>query len=85
VDKPDVERTITFPRWQMPTPAIEVEDICCYLVMIEGGEPGRRIPIGAKPITVGRDPNRDVVLADTDVSRLHLEILLTQGQVTVVE
>jgi serine phosphatase RsbU (regulator of sigma subunit) len=53
--------------------------------MIEGGEIGRRIAVGATPLTVGRDPSRDLVLYDSNVSRLHLEVCVKDGHVTVVD
>jgi hypothetical protein len=35
---------------------------------------GRRIPLGAKPVKIGRLPDCDVVLTDANVSRHHAEI-----------
>src|SRR5688572_24401679 len=75
---------MTFARSPQQVPA-GGDDLCCYLVMIEGGEPGRRVPIGTRPLTVGRDPSRDLVLVDSDVSRLHMEVTLFQGQVIVMD
>jgi pSer/pThr/pTyr-binding forkhead associated (FHA) protein len=35
---------------------------------------GDRIPVGEDPVTIGRLPECDIVLADTKVSRRHAEI-----------
>jgi len=59
------------------------EDLKSYLVVIEQDEPVARHSIGLEPLTVGRDSARDIVLADAQVSRLHLQILLVNGEVVV--
>ena len=43
-----------------------------------------RIPIGLEPLTVGRDPARDVVLDDNRVSRLHLQVFVV-GDCVIAE
>ena len=35
---------------------------------------GRRMPLGAEPLVIGRLPECDVVLADSNVSRRHAEL-----------
>lgn len=58
-----------------PTSAAEAPDERGhYLVVVEGFEPGRRIPIGATPITIGRYPPCDVVLPDSEGSRAHCRV-----------
>ncbi len=76
---------MAFARWPQPATADGADQVGHYLVMIEGGEPGRRILIGAQPLTVGRDPNGDLVLVDSDVSRFHLQVSLWQDQVIVMD
>src|SRR5688572_16711165 len=76
---------MAFSRGPQPATAAGADEVGHYLVMIEGGEPGRRILLGAKPLTIGRDPVRDLVLVDSDVSRFHLEVTVFQGQVVVVD
>jgi serine phosphatase RsbU (regulator of sigma subunit) len=73
---------MAFARSSLPVPA-EAEDIGHYLVMIEGGEIGRRVLLGAAPVTIGRDAARDLVLVDPDVSRLHLQVSLQRDRVFV--
>jgi len=73
--------TIVFAR-SLHAPAGD-DDIGYYLVMIEGGEVGRRIRLGATPLTIGRDAVRDLVLVDSNVSRLHAQVSLQQGKVVV--
>jgi serine phosphatase RsbU (regulator of sigma subunit) len=54
-----------------------------YLVVLREEEPEVRCPIDVEPLTVGRDPVRDIVLADDQVSRLHLQVALAGGEVVV--
>lgn len=54
-----------------------------YLVVIHDHEPAARYTIGLEAITVGRDPARDIVLADDKVSRLHLQIALIGSELIV--
>ncbi len=61
----------------------DADDIGHYLVVVEGGDPGRRVLLGVNPITIGRDSARDFVLVDTDVSRLHALVYLVAGRVIV--
>ena len=81
---PGSDATVAFAR-PKPASAAGADEVGHYLVMIEGGEPGRRILLGATPLTVGRDPSRDLVLVDSDVSRFHVEVALWQGQVVVTD
>jgi sigma-B regulation protein RsbU (phosphoserine phosphatase) len=59
------------------------DDLKSYLVVIEHGEPVARHVVGIQPLTVGRDPTRDIVIADEKVSRLHLQVALLGGEVVV--
>jgi serine phosphatase RsbU (regulator of sigma subunit) len=63
--------------------AAERDEIGHYLLVIEGGEPGRRILLGSAPLTVGRDAARDLVLVDSDISRFHLQVSVQQDAVVV--
>jgi len=63
--------------------ALEHEEIGHYLVVMQGGEPGRRLRLGTEPRTVGRDSARDLVLVDSDVSRLHLRVAIHGDRVVV--
>src|SRR5579859_7945363 len=45
----------------------------------------RRIPLGAEPLTIGRDPENDLVLDDRRVSRRHAEIRLRLGRYTMYD
>ena len=47
---------------------------------------GRRVAVTeGDPVTIGRLPECDIVLADPDVSRRHAEIRVTEGAVTVCD
>ena len=59
------------------------DDAGLSLVIIEGDDPGRRIPLGPEPVTAGRDPHLDIVLSGSDVSRLHLLVTAIDGTVVV--
>ena len=45
----------------------------------------RRIPLGAEPLAIGRDPENDLVLDDRRVSRRHAEIRLRLGRYTLYD
>jgi serine phosphatase RsbU (regulator of sigma subunit) len=79
----DHERTTTHARIPRPVTAVARDEIGHYLVLLEGDEPGRRVLLGPRPLSIGRDPARDVVLADPDVSRLHAQISLIDDRVIV--
>ena len=46
---------------------------------------GNRIQVGDEPITIGRAPDCDVVLADAEVSRHHAEVRRADGGFVVVD
>lgn len=46
---------------------------------------GRRIPVGDDPVTIGRLPECDIVLADSKVSRRHAEVRRDGVAVMVVD
>jgi transglycosylase-like protein with SLT domain/FHA domain-containing protein len=49
------------------------------LVEIEGGRRVRATPVAAVPITIGRDPNCDIVVPSGRVSRAHARVELLGG------
>lgn len=59
------------------------DDVRLFLVAIKGPDTGRWIELSELPLTGGRDPDRDIVFTDTDVSRLHVLIGLLDGSVVV--
>ncbi len=42
-----------------------------------------RVPVGEKPLRIGRQVGLDVVLRDDSVSRLHAELIVREGQLWV--
>lgn len=54
-----------------------------YLVAIEGRHTGRWIQLGAAPVTAGRDPQLEIVLPDSDVSRRHMFATVVDGGVVI--
>jgi serine phosphatase RsbU (regulator of sigma subunit) len=69
------ERTPTFFSPKQPqedTPA--TDPLGDYLVAIGGTDPGRIAEVQDNGVTIGRDPGREVVFADTELSRLHARV-----------
>ena len=52
-----------------------------YLVVIAGSGSGKRIEIGATPVTIGRDARQTLVFDDTELSRVHARVSLVNGEV----
>jgi hypothetical protein len=46
---------------------------------------GRRVPVGSEPVTIGRLPECEVVLADSNVSRRHAELRRTGDAVILTD
>jgi pSer/pThr/pTyr-binding forkhead associated (FHA) protein len=69
-----------FPR---PRSDTDTDERVHFLVVVEGDEPGRRIPLGAGPLTLGRLPPADVVLPDRRVSRTHCSVCMVRGMAVV--
>jgi serine phosphatase RsbU (regulator of sigma subunit) len=57
------------------------EDLRSYLAVVEDGATAGHYELGPEPLTVGRDESRHVVLRDAQVSRLHLQVWVADGQV----
>ena len=53
----------------------------CDLVLIDG----QRVRISERPIVLGRQPDCDVVLDDSNVSRRHAEIALRDGEIVLTD
>ena len=54
-----------------------------YLVVDHGEESGQIFELGTQPLTIGREAGRDIVLADSNVSRRHAQICLADGEALV--
>lgn len=50
------------------------DDRSLVLIVVSGGEPGRRYPVGHHTLIIGRDPECDVHIDDKRVSRQHARI-----------
>ncbi len=74
------DRTTIFRR-DDTLPAGVQEEFGHYLVVIGGTSLGRRLRLDEQPITIGRDPSCDLVLASPDVSRRHCRLQLVAGEV----
>jgi len=83
LDEDELEPTIFIRPGRAPEDAPVSDAIGHYLVAIGGAEPGRRVEIGAEPLTIGRHARQTLVLDDTDVSRLHARVSLVNGDAVV--
>ena len=54
-----------------------------YLVVIEGALSGKRVEIGASPVTIGRDARQTLMFEDSQLSRLHARVSVVNGEVTL--
>ena len=77
------ESTAAVSRQAVAKTSVAVDDLALSLIMLEGRQAGRRIKVSERPKTVGRDHHVDVVLADSDVSRLHCLLSVVDGSVIV--
>ena len=77
----EYERTIFISRKPAPGAAPPPDVIGHYLLVLEGTAPGKRVEIGADPVTIGRGAKQTLVADDPDVSRLHLRVSLLNGKV----
>jgi serine phosphatase RsbU (regulator of sigma subunit) len=75
------ERTIFFRRAPAADTLPQRDSIGHYLVVLEGTARGKRLEIGAEPITIGRGQRQTLVVDDTDVSRLHARVTLVNNVV----
>jgi serine phosphatase RsbU (regulator of sigma subunit) len=76
------ERTMFVTRAQLFEAARMAADaVANYLVVLEGTKQGKRLEIGAEPITIGRGATQTVVCDDRDVSRQHARVSLVHGMV----
>lgn len=62
-----------FPRDPHTTEA-PYDDRSLVLIVVSGGEPGRRYPLSNMTLILGRDPDCDVYIDDKRVSRQHARI-----------
>jgi serine phosphatase RsbU (regulator of sigma subunit) len=57
------------------------DELRSYLVVLDGEDVVARYPVSPEPLTIGRDESRDIVIADSRVSRLHMQVFLADGNV----
>jgi serine phosphatase RsbU (regulator of sigma subunit) len=75
------ERTMFVSREHLLSAMSAADPLANYLVVLEGTTPGRRLEIGADPITIGRGLQQTLVVDDKEVSRLHARVALVNGAV----
>jgi len=71
--EPGTEDLTLFFRREVP-PAEAQGDRAWYLVMVEGGEPGRRIRLAEQALVIGRSGPVDLLLKDPEISRRHCTV-----------
>jgi serine phosphatase RsbU (regulator of sigma subunit) len=67
---------------QVPS-ADPAPDLGHYLLVVEGPEPGKCVELSETPVTIGRDAQRTIVVADSQVSRLHARAALVGNDVVL--
>ena len=77
------DRTVFISRDHLPAAVTAPDPMAHYLVVLEGTMPGKRLEIGAEPITIGRGLQQTLVCDDRGVSRLHARVSLVNGAVVV--
>lgn len=82
-DDDRAERTMFISRDQLLEAMPESDPLLHYLVVLEGTGPGKRLEIGASPITIGRGATQTLVCNDRDVSRQHAKVSLLNGEVYI--
>ena len=75
------ERTMFVTREHLLNAMSVADPLAHYLVVLEGTSPGKRLEIGAEPITIGRGAQQTLVCDDREVSRLHARVALVNGAV----
>ncbi len=55
----------------------------CELSITEGSDAGKRVPLSAQRIVIGRGDEADVTLTDTSVSRKHVVLTFEHGDYTL--
>lgn len=60
-------------------------DVAHYMVVVEGGERGRKLEIGLTPITIGRHGDNRLSLSDPFISGHHCMITFEEGLVWVAD
>jgi serine phosphatase RsbU (regulator of sigma subunit) len=79
----DIESTLAISPRRGAEMAPEPNVVGHYLVAITGAESGRRVEIGATPVTIGRDAKQTLVFDDSQLSRLHARASLVNGELMV--
>jgi len=55
------------------------------LELIEGHDSGRHFVVGEPGASIGRTPPADIALVDSEVSRIHCQLSLKEGALTVTD
>ena len=55
------------------------------LVMQSGPNPGKVFPLESDVITIGREPDNNIVIIDAEISRKHTQLVLQGGKYIVTD
>ncbi len=58
-------------------------EVTATLKLLGPGEPDAEVPVGDRPLMIGRDPGCDIVLDDPAISKKHAQLLLVDGEYMV--
>ncbi len=58
-------------------------EVTATLKLLGPGETEAEVPVGGRPLMIGRDPGCDIVLDDPAISKKHAQLLLVDGEYMV--
>ena len=79
----DANRTIGFERSDLGPSTAQDSQKHYLLICVQGLEVGKPVELGDAEVFVGRTPNNGIVLAHSQISRKHAQILWVNGHHTI--
>ena len=64
-----------------PLDTLQAPEVIGHYLVLIGAAQGKRVEVGAEPVTIGRDEGQTFVFADSQVSRRHARVSLVNGEV----
>jgi serine phosphatase RsbU (regulator of sigma subunit) len=64
-----------------PLDTLQAPEVIGHYLVLIGTAQGKRVEVGAEPVTIGRDEGQTFVFADSQVSRRHARVSLVNGEV----
>ncbi len=80
------ETTTVLIRAGDTRPGVAIEDgRAHYLSVVAGEHVGLRVELGGKPVVIGRTAPADLVIDDSQISRVHCRVSLVLGEIYVTD